>query len=180
MAYHHALACISSPKVYIINRRLYYFRNDDIQDCVLMICNASHWWYTRLSAWFGSNPYWKTKNIFFIATLQKIEYRLILYFFIQVVDLVYHHRAKQGVYHQPLGCISSRKACMCYDLMICNTACWWYTKLCFDDMQFFQNWWPLFGVIVVSKDSSKLWFGIHLTARYFVSLTRIPFFVFKS
>ena len=53
MAYHRALACISSPKVYIINRRLYYFRNDDIQDCVLMICNASHWWYTRLSAWFG-------------------------------------------------------------------------------------------------------------------------------
>ena len=42
MAYHRALACISSPKVYIINRRLYYFRNDDIQDCVLMICNASH------------------------------------------------------------------------------------------------------------------------------------------
>ena len=42
MAYHRALACISSPKVYIINRRLYYFRNDDIQDCVLMICNALH------------------------------------------------------------------------------------------------------------------------------------------
>ena len=30
MAYHHALACISSPKVHIINRRLYRFRNDDI------------------------------------------------------------------------------------------------------------------------------------------------------
>ena len=42
MAYHHAFACISSPKVYIINRRLYYFRNDDIQDCILMICNALH------------------------------------------------------------------------------------------------------------------------------------------
>ena len=31
MAYHHALACISSPQAYIINRRLYRFRNDDIQ-----------------------------------------------------------------------------------------------------------------------------------------------------
>ena len=30
-AYHHALACISSPQAYIINRRLYRFRNDDIQ-----------------------------------------------------------------------------------------------------------------------------------------------------
>jgi hypothetical protein len=37
MAYHHALACISSPQAYIINRRLYRFRNDDIQNCVLMI-----------------------------------------------------------------------------------------------------------------------------------------------
>ena len=38
MAYHHALACISSPQAYIINRRLYRFRNDDIQNFVLMIC----------------------------------------------------------------------------------------------------------------------------------------------
>ena len=37
MAYHHALACISSPQAYIINRRLYRFRNDDIQHFVLMI-----------------------------------------------------------------------------------------------------------------------------------------------
>ena len=37
MAYHHALACIPSPKVYIINRRLYYFRNDDMQCFALMI-----------------------------------------------------------------------------------------------------------------------------------------------
>jgi hypothetical protein len=37
MAYHHALACISSPQAYIINRRLHRFRNDDIQNCVLMI-----------------------------------------------------------------------------------------------------------------------------------------------
>ena len=37
MAYHHALACISSPQAYIINRRLYRFRNDDIQNFVLMI-----------------------------------------------------------------------------------------------------------------------------------------------
>ena len=37
MAYHHALACISSPKVYIISRRLY---------------PLSQWWYTRLSPWW--------------------------------------------------------------------------------------------------------------------------------
>ena len=37
MAYHHALACISSPQAYIINRRLYSFRNDDIQCSALMI-----------------------------------------------------------------------------------------------------------------------------------------------
>jgi hypothetical protein len=37
MAYHHALACISSPQAYIINRRLHRFRNDGIQNCVLMI-----------------------------------------------------------------------------------------------------------------------------------------------
>ena len=30
MVYHHALACISSPKAYIISRRLYHFRNDDM------------------------------------------------------------------------------------------------------------------------------------------------------
>ena len=36
MAYHHALACISSPKVYIISRRLY---------------PLSQWWYTRLLPW---------------------------------------------------------------------------------------------------------------------------------
>ena len=39
MAYHHALACISLPQAYIVNRRLYRFRNDDIQHFVLMICN---------------------------------------------------------------------------------------------------------------------------------------------
>ena len=38
-AYHHALACISSPQAYIINRRLYHFRNDDMQNFVLMIFN---------------------------------------------------------------------------------------------------------------------------------------------
>ena len=49
MAYHHALACISSPEVHIINRRLYRFRNDDMpqqvaddmQNFVLMIYKAS-------------------------------------------------------------------------------------------------------------------------------------------
>ena len=35
--YHHALACIKN------------FRNDDIQNFVLMICNSlQNWWYTRL------------------------------------------------------------------------------------------------------------------------------------
>ena len=44
MAYHHALACISSALTsisrqseYLINRRLYRFRNDDIQTFGLMI-----------------------------------------------------------------------------------------------------------------------------------------------
>ena len=37
MAYHHALACISSPQAYIINRRLYRFHNDDIQPYGLLI-----------------------------------------------------------------------------------------------------------------------------------------------
>ena len=37
MAYHHALACISSPKVYIISHRLH---------------PLSQWWYTRLSPWW--------------------------------------------------------------------------------------------------------------------------------
>ena len=37
MVYHHALACISSPQAYIINRRLYRFCNDDIQCSALMI-----------------------------------------------------------------------------------------------------------------------------------------------
>ena len=40
MVYHHAIACISSPKAYIISRRLYFFRNDDIQHFVLMIYNS--------------------------------------------------------------------------------------------------------------------------------------------
>ena len=40
MVYHHALACISSPQAYIINRRLYRFRNDDIQHFVLCCAKA--------------------------------------------------------------------------------------------------------------------------------------------
>ncbi len=40
MVYHHAIACISSPKAYIISRRLYFFRNDDIQHFVLIIYNS--------------------------------------------------------------------------------------------------------------------------------------------
>ena len=42
MVYHHALACISSPKVYLISRRLYFV-------FAMMICNSLwNWWYTRL------------------------------------------------------------------------------------------------------------------------------------
>ena len=41
MAYHHALACISSTQAYIINRRLHRFRNDDIQCSALMISATS-------------------------------------------------------------------------------------------------------------------------------------------
>ena len=46
--------------------------------------------------------------------------------FIQATGLAYHHRAKCGVYHQPLrGCISSRAGVYfpC-GLMIYNTSCW--------------------------------------------------------
>ena len=46
MAYHHALACISSALSsisrqgeYLINRRLYLFRNDDMPLFEWMICN---------------------------------------------------------------------------------------------------------------------------------------------
>ena len=39
MAYHHAFACISSSQAHIVNRRLYHFRNDDIQYSVLVIYN---------------------------------------------------------------------------------------------------------------------------------------------
>ena len=53
MVYHRAQACISSPKVYIISRRLHFFsqwwytklRFDDMQ----FLWN---WLYTRLSPWF--------------------------------------------------------------------------------------------------------------------------------
>ena len=55
------------------------------------------------------------------------------------VGLVYHRRAKCGVYHQPLwGCISSRvsvhlPAAWWYTA----TSCGWYAKLRFDDIQGF-------------------------------------------
>ena len=39
MAYHHASACISSPQEYIINRRLFFFHNDDKQNFGFMIYN---------------------------------------------------------------------------------------------------------------------------------------------
>ena len=45
MAYHRRRR-ISSPKVYIINRRLYLFRNDDIQHSVLVIYSSEKR-YTR-------------------------------------------------------------------------------------------------------------------------------------
>ena len=47
--YHHALACISSPKVHL--SATWWYTNS----ANLMICNASHWWYTRLRRDFYSN-----------------------------------------------------------------------------------------------------------------------------
>ena len=75
MVYHHAQACISSPKVYIISRRLHFFsqwwytklRFDDMQF-------LRNWWYTRLSPWFMQEFEFirkNSKNIFFVAHRQK-------------------------------------------------------------------------------------------------------------
>ena len=52
MAYHHALACISSPKVHLINRRLYNFRNDDMQNFVLMIYRNKLRMIYKAPPWF--------------------------------------------------------------------------------------------------------------------------------
>ena len=73
MVYHHALACISSPKVYIISRRLY---------------PLSQWWYTTASRWWytmlciddihafrrdlGSNPSVKKVEYLFYLTFTNI------------------------------------------------------------------------------------------------------------
>ncbi len=70
MAYHHALACISLPQAYIINRRLHYFRNDDIQNFVLMIYKAFrlddiHAGWRDWDAWVQIHRL-KSKNIFFV------------------------------------------------------------------------------------------------------------------
>ena len=75
MVYHHAQACISSPKVYIISRRLHFFsqwwytklRFDDMQF-------LRNWWYTRLSPWFMQEFKVIRKlgeKIFFVAHRQK-------------------------------------------------------------------------------------------------------------
>ena len=42
---------------YIINRRLHYFRNDDIQCSALMRYNTSCWWYARLRLDFKASCY---------------------------------------------------------------------------------------------------------------------------
>ena len=57
---------------------------------------------------------------------QKILQKMIhflQYFFIQVADLVYHHRTKCGGYHQPFGLyiITHQRVSFC-DLMICKTS----------------------------------------------------------
>ena len=75
MVYHHALACISSPKVYIISRRLYPLSQ-------WWYTTASRWWYTmlRINDIHGSAVIRSTRvqihrlkiqNIFFIAPSQE-------------------------------------------------------------------------------------------------------------
>ena len=78
----HHRRCISSATGCIS------FRNDDIQNFVLMICNSCgiddiHGFRRDLCK--SSNSY---------SIMPKIS------FFIQAAGLVYHHRAKCGVYHQ--------------------------------------------------------------------------------
>ena len=70
--------------------------------------------------WFKSNyPSQKRSNF----CLPKVTS-----FFIQAAGLAYHHRAKCGVYHQPLwGCISSR-------VSVHLPTAWWYTTLRVDDI----------------------------------------------
>ena len=57
MVYHHALACISSPKVYIISRRLYFafammiykaFRFDDMQFLAELMIYTPLAWFVKL------------------------------------------------------------------------------------------------------------------------------------
>ena len=80
MVYHHALACISSKAAcrLCISSHLSVciksFRNDDIQHYVLVIYNASHWWYARLRRDFceSSNSYAKTeKHLFYNPYTEK-------------------------------------------------------------------------------------------------------------
>ncbi|MBO5221905.1 MAG: hypothetical protein J6C26_06305, partial [Clostridia bacterium] len=64
-----------------------------------------------------NNGYASIKSdIFFGATCQRKKQSKDCFFSlvaIQAAGLAYHHRAKRGVYHQPLwGCISSREACI--------------------------------------------------------------------
>ena len=139
MVYHHALACISSPKLYIINRRLYYFRNDDIQDCVLMICNASHWWYTRLSAWFGSNPSVKRVKYLFYRLFTKIDkfrQKFVVFYSSRRLGMesrVIVYGIAVGVWHHQM-CIFLRLDSI---RLLCNqfhtaTSCGFHARLCRD------------------------------------------------
>ena len=101
MVYHHAFACISSPQAYIINRRLYFFRNDDIQNFVLMICNSLwNWWYTTASRWFmtiglGFHSYFFLVEWF----ITNLIFSLAFYF-----ERCYTEYAKQTKYTSQ-GCI---------------------------------------------------------------------------
>ena len=103
MAYHHAIACISSPKAYIISRRLYFFRNDDIQHFVLMIYNSfgiddiqgfalmgkSNINYLRASCKYrqGNNNARKFRFLSPFTLPQKFDKPMLVEFFIQAASL---------------------------------------------------------------------------------------------
>ena len=71
----------------------------------------------------------------------------VLFLFIQAAGLVYHRRAKCGVYHQPLRvCISSRAS-------VYLPAGWWYTMLHIDDIQPLRVWWYTLSAKVIKMQA---------------------------
>ena len=136
MAYHHAIACISSkaalPPLYLITPLGVYrkaFAMDDIQDFVLMILHG----FAVICASVRSHTQNK-QNIFFAAHRQQKQNICrqinVLFLFIQAAGLVYHRRAKCGVYHQ-----GRRAALVNHHAPACIfLAAWWYSMLRIDDM----------------------------------------------